>query len=105
MGKTILQMDGAEHIRYRSLVAKAFRRRFIEQQAEKLIAATAGELIDRFVADGRADLIRQLPHPFPVHVIARILGLPRSESAMLQPLSLPTIALVQDLEPAQPATP
>src|SRR5260370_40849785 len=54
MGKTILQMDGAEHIRYRSRVAKAFRRRFIEQQAENLIAATAGGLIRRFHADRRA---------------------------------------------------
>lgn len=104
MGKTILQMDGAEHIRYRSLVAKAFRRRFIEQQAEKLIAATAGELIDRFVADGRADLIRQLAHPFPVQVIARILGLPRSEWAMFQRLSLAIIGVVQDREAGQAAS-
>ncbi|MGE5289174.1 MAG: cytochrome P450 [Micromonosporaceae bacterium] len=104
MGKTILQMDGAEHLRYRSLVAKAFRRRFIEQRAEPLMAATAGELIDRFAADGQADLIRQLAYPFPVQVIARILGLPRSEWALFQRLSLAIIGVVQDPEAGRAAS-
>jgi cytochrome P450 len=104
IGKTILQMDDAEHLRYRSLVAKAFRRRFIEQRADTLIAATATELIDRFAADGRADLIRQLAHPFPVQVIARILGLPRSEWALFQRLSLAIIGVVQDQEAGRAAS-
>jgi cytochrome P450 len=104
MGKTILQMDGAEHLRYRSLVAKAFRRRLIEQWTEPLIAATARELIDRFAADGRADLIRQLAYPFPVQVIARILGLPRSDWALFQQLSLAIIGVVQDYEGGREAS-
>ena len=104
MGKTILQMDGTEHLRYRSLVAKAFRRRFIAQWTETLIAATAGDLIDRFAADGRADLIRQLAHPFPVQVIARILGLPPTEWTMFQRLSLAIIGVVQDQEAGQAAS-
>jgi cytochrome P450 len=104
MGRTILQMDGAEHLRYRSLVAKSFRRRLIEQWAEPMIAATARELIDRFAADGRADLVRQLTNPFPVQVVARILGLPRSDWALFQRLSLEIIGVVQDRDAGQAAS-
>jgi hypothetical protein len=63
MGRTILQMDPPEHMRYRALVAKAFRARVVDQWSDAIIGATVGELIDAFAADGHADLVRQLTPP------------------------------------------
>src|SRR5260370_2455035 len=40
---------------------------------------SVNEHIDSFIEGGRADLVRQLTFPFPVHVIAAMLGLPRED--------------------------
>ncbi len=96
MGKTILQMDPPEHLRHRALVAKAFRPRVLEKWNDGLIAATVTELIGSFAADGHADLVRQLTFPFPVQVIARILGLPRSDWPHFQKLSAELIGVMQN---------
>jgi cytochrome P450 len=79
MGRTILQMDPPEHLRHRPLVARAFRARVLDQWSDTIIGATVSELIDAFAGDGHADLIPQLTFPFPVRIMARILGLPESD--------------------------
>jgi cytochrome P450 len=98
MGRTILQMDPPEHLRHRALVAKAFRPRMLEKWSNELIAATVSELVDGFAADGHADLVRQLTFPFPVQVIARILGLPRADWPSFQRLSTELIGVMQNWE-------
>jgi cytochrome P450 len=79
IGTTIVQLDPPEHQRHRAVVAKAFRARALERWNDTVIAATVNELIDGFEGDGHADLISQLTYKFPVQVIARILGLPRTD--------------------------
>jgi cytochrome P450 len=95
MGKTILQMDPPEHLRHRALVARAFRARVLDQWSEPVIGATVGELIDAFAGDGRADLVPQLTFPFPVQVIARILGLPKADWPRFVRLSTELIAVMR----------
>ena len=56
------------------------------------------ELIDRFVADGEADLVRQLTFEFPVRVIARLLGLPEEDFPQFQRWSVELIGLVADID-------
>jgi cytochrome P450 len=80
MGWTILGMDGAEHLRHRSLVAQAFRPTLLKRWEDELIRPLVHELIDRFEPLGRAELIRQLLLTYPIQVIARILGLPAEDS-------------------------
>jgi cytochrome P450 len=104
MGRTILQMDAPEHLRHRALVAKAFRARVLDQWSDAVIAATVNELIDRFAGDGRADLVRQLTFPFPVQVIARILGLPKADWPRFQRLSAELIAVMRNWEGALAAS-
>ncbi len=104
MGRTILQMDPPEHMRYRALVAKAFRARVVDQWSDAIIGATVGELIDAFAADGHADLIRQLTFPFPVKVIARILGLPEADWPRFLRLSTELIAVMRDWDRAVAAS-
>lgn len=80
MGWTILGMDGPEHLRHRSLVAQAFRPKYLKGWEDELIRPLVHELIDGFASRGRAELIRELLLTYPIQVIARILGLPAEDS-------------------------
>ncbi len=84
MGRTILQMDEPEHRIQRGLVSPAFRSKVLQRWEEDLVATVVNELIDAFVDQGRTDLVRTLTFAFPVQVIARILGLPRSDYPKFQ---------------------
>jgi len=79
MGHTILEMDEPEHHAYRSLIQQAFSRKAMEAWETELVGPIVDELIDAFIDDGRADLVSQLLFPFPVNVIAGLLGLPRAD--------------------------
>jgi cytochrome P450 len=104
MGRTILQMDPPEHQRHRALVAKAFRTRVLDQWSDPIIGATISELIDAFASDGHADLIPQLTFPFPVRVIARILGLPEADWPRFLRLSTELIAVMRNRDRAVAAS-
>jgi cytochrome P450 len=93
MGHTILEMDAPEHPRHRALVAKAFRTRMLERWSDTLLRATVAELLDAVRPDGKCDLVRALTFPFPVRVIARILGLPESDWAKFQRWSIELISV------------
>src|SRR5580704_2751730 len=79
MGHSILEMDEPEHHRYRSLIQQAFTRKAMDRWETDLVGPIVHGLIDDFVGEGRADLVRELFWPFPVHVIAGMLGLPDDE--------------------------
>jgi cytochrome P450 len=100
MGHTILEMDAPEHPRHRALVAKAFRTRMLERWSDTLLKGTVDELLDKVVADGKADLVRALTFPFPVKVIARILGLPESDWLKFQRWSIELISVTQNWDRA-----
>jgi len=100
MGRTILEMDPPDHQRHRALVAKAFRARVLDQWRDAIIGATVNELIDAFAGDGHADLIPQLTFPFPVRVIARVLGLPEADWPRFLRLSTQLIAVMRNWEGA-----
>ena len=70
------------------------------QWSDTIIGATVGELIDAFAGDGRADLIPQLTFPFPVRVIARILGLPEADWPRFLQLSTELIAVMRNWDRA-----
>jgi cytochrome P450 len=104
MGKTILQMDPPEHLRHRTLVASAFRARVLDRWSDAVIGVTIRELIGTFAGTGRADLIRQLTFPFPVQVIARILGLPKADWPRFLQLSTELIAVMRNWDRAVAAS-
>jgi len=98
MGHMILGMDDPEHRTHRNLVANAFREKSLARWEPEFIGPIIDELIDRFAADGRADLVRQLTFEFPVRVIARLLGLPEEDFPQFQRLSVELIGLVADID-------
>ena len=100
MGRTILEMDPPEHQRHRALVAKAFRARVLERWSDAVIGSCVSELVDAFTGDGEADLIRQLTFPFPVRVMARILGLPEADWPRFLRLSTELIAVMRNWDRA-----
>ena len=98
MGHMILGMDDPEHRTHRNLVAHAFREKSLARWEPEFIAPVVDELIDRFAADGRADLVRQLTFEFPVRVISRLLGLPEEDFMQFQRWSIELIGLVADID-------
>jgi cytochrome P450 len=87
MGHTILEMDEPEHGRFRRLAGHAFRHKALQRWESELIGPLAQETIAAFAGRGHAELVRELTFPFPVQVIARILGLPRRDYPMFQELA------------------
>jgi cytochrome P450 len=79
MGRTILGMDEPEHGLYRKLLQKGFTRSALERWESEAIRPVVGALVDGFAERGSADLLRELTFPFPVTVIARMLGLPERD--------------------------
>jgi cytochrome P450 len=104
MGRTILEMDAPEHLRHRALVARAFRPRILDQWSDTIIGTTVSELIDAFALEGHADLIPQLTFPFPVRVVARILGLPEADWPRFLRLSTELIGLMRNWDRAVAAS-
>jgi cytochrome P450 len=96
MGHSILEMDEPEHRMHRALVSQAFRQKALARWEEELVGSVCDELIERFAGTGRVDLVRNYTFPFPVQVIARILGLPREDYAKFQRWSIELISVGWD---------
>jgi cytochrome P450 len=72
----ILSMDPPDHTRLRTLVAKAFTVRRVEQLRPK-VRDLARRLVGEMVAGGQpADLVEDFALPLPVAVICELLGVP-----------------------------
>ena len=78
-GHSILEMDEPEHHTYRGLVQQAFSRKAMETWERDLVRGVVDEMLDAIIDAKRGDLVRSLTFPFPVLVIARMLGLPRED--------------------------
>jgi len=78
-GHSILEMDEPEHHTYRGLVQQAFSRKAMETWERELVRGVVDEALDAIVDAKRGDLVRSLTFPFPVLVIARMLGLPAED--------------------------
>jgi cytochrome P450 len=96
MGHTILEMDEPEHHTYRGLVQQAFSRKAMERWEVEAVAPIVDECIDAFVDRGESDLVRELTLPFPVNVIASMLGLPREDLPQFHRLAIELISVSFD---------
>ena len=73
--ESMLALDGDPHHRLRGLVNKAFTPRVI-QRREAQMRTTAKARVERALESGDVDLVQALTYPFPVQVIAEIIGIP-----------------------------
>ncbi len=93
MGRTILEMDEPEHARHRALLQGAFSKKALARWETELVRPVVHGLVDRFAARGHADLVRELTFPFPVSVIAGMLGLPEEDHALFHRLAVELISV------------
>jgi cytochrome P450 len=98
MGHSILEMDEPEHHRYRALVQQAFTRKAMERWDRELITPIVDGLIDRFTDRGDAELVRELFFPFPVHVIAGMLGLPERDLDAFHRKAVELVTIATEIE-------
>ncbi len=78
----IAAMDDPQHRQFRRLVGKVFSARYITSKEEEL-TRLAEELLGRVAGKRRFDLAKEFATPFPVTVIADILGAPRADGPQL----------------------
>jgi cytochrome P450 len=79
MGPTILAMNGITHKAHRNLVSAAFKPQSLAVWEPEVVRPICEQLIDEFIDEGRADLVRDFTFEFPTRVIARLLGLPEED--------------------------
>jgi cytochrome P450 len=80
----MLAADEPQHGRYRALVATAFSPKGVASLEHKIVRRVAGELIDKLVDRGRAELVSEFTFPYPAQIIASMLGLPREDYPQFQ---------------------
>ncbi len=81
MGRTIVAMDGEEHLKHRNIVTPALAPRALRGDFPKLVESIAHELIDQFADDGMADLVEAFTFVYPLKVFIELLGLPVDDVA------------------------
>ena len=81
---SMLQMDPPLHARYRKLVSGGFTPRRINA-LEPMIRELAGQILDEAAAKdkGRVDYVTDVAAELPLRVIARFLGVPDEDRALL----------------------
>ncbi|OBH10556.1 hypothetical protein A5695_21775 [Mycobacterium sp. E1747] len=78
----MVSQDPPQHTQRRALLQKVFTPRVVADQAET-ITSVINNLIDQVIANGRCDLVADVTRPFPLLVIADMLGVPREDQAQL----------------------
>jgi cytochrome P450 len=76
--RSILNMEGDEHRRLRSLVSKAFTPRATARM-DDTIHAVINELINQVADSGHCEFVADIARPYPIPVICALLGAPRED--------------------------
>ena len=78
---TLLSINGEDHTRLRRLVSKAFTPRSVGR-LDTTITDIITQLTDPLVAAGRCEVVEDIARPYPVPVIAELLGAPREDAKL-----------------------
>ncbi len=94
-GRTILEMEGEEHNRFRRLITPALSPHALRNGTlGKQIEAIAHDVVDRFCHQGSADLISQFAFSFPIRVFAeQFLSLPSGDADRFHHWALDLISI------------
>ncbi|HZP54059.1 cytochrome P450 [Actinocrinis sp.] len=100
--ESLLNKEGAEHLRIRRIVASAFTPRRVERW-KPTIAAVAAELIDAMERTGPpADLVSDYCFQLPVRIICKLLGVPERDRGNFRDWSNAFVSAAR-MEPQQRA--
>jgi cytochrome P450 len=94
----MLGMDEPRHGRLRSLVSKAFSQKSLAKWQDELVGRVANGLIDKFAANGKADLVKEFTFDYPSQIIAGLLGLPEKDYPQFQRWSISLLSWLMNPE-------
>ena len=95
--QNMLDLDGTDHMRLRSLVHQAFTPHLIGRMQDR-IHSLAHELIDRVKAKGQMDLIYDFALQVPMTIISEILGIPERDRQKFHRLSSAAVHISTSLD-------
>jgi len=98
MGHSILEMDEPEHRTYRDLLKHAFTLKAMERWRDRVVEPIIDQRISAIADRGRAELVRDVTFPFPIQVIAQMLGLPEEDLPEFHRLAVELIAIATNIE-------
>jgi cytochrome P450 len=98
MGHSILEMDEPEHHHYRALIQQAFTRKALDKWRDELVRPMVESIVEDIASRGHGDLVQELTFPFPVRVIAGMLGLPPEDLPQFHRWAVELISVGFDLE-------
>ena len=93
---TLLSNDPPSHTQFRNLVNKAFLPKRVAQ-LEDSIRTIANDLLEKFVNDGKVDLVTQFAVGLPLTVIADALGVDRADMPKFKKWSDDSVAPLSGL--------
>lgn len=96
MGRTILEMEGKEHVRFRNVISPFFGPRAMKAETGDLVSRVVHRLIDDFAGTGQADLVQQFTFTFPMEVMANIIGVPVDDYHAFHRMALDLISVGDD---------
>lgn len=79
MGRTIIGMDGREHLKHRALITPSLAPRALRGEFPQIVEQIAHRIVDDFASRGEADLVSDFTFVYPLRVFCEILGLPSEE--------------------------
>ncbi|PXW23449.1 cytochrome P450/oxidoreductase [Paraburkholderia caballeronis] len=87
MNRTLVNEDEPAHMPRRRVLMEPFTPEHLKHH-EPMVRRLAREYVDRFIDDGRADLVDQLLWEVPLTVALHFLGVPEEDMAMLRRYSI-----------------
>jgi cytochrome P450 len=81
-GMSIVSMDPPAHTRVRRLISAGFTPRLVAR-LEDQVRSWAGVVIDHALEQGECNFVHEVAYQVPMHMIADILGIPRSDRKWL----------------------
>lgn len=98
MGHSILEMDEPEHRTYRDMLKHAFTLKAMDRWRAEVVQPIVDERVAAFADRGSADLVAELTFPFPIQVIAAMMGLPEKDLPEFHRLAVELISIAANIE-------
>jgi cytochrome P450 len=96
MGRTILEMEGKEHVRFRNIISPFFSPRAMKAEMPEVVTGVISRTIDAFAGAGRAELVHQFTFTFPMQVMATVIGIPVADYHAFHRMAIDLISVGDD---------
>ncbi|MDX2166775.1 MAG: cytochrome P450 [Deltaproteobacteria bacterium] len=96
MGRTILEMEGKEHVRFRNIISPFFSPRAMKAETPEVVTGVINRTIDAFAGAGHAELVHQFTFTFPMQVMATIIGIPVADYHAFHRMAIDLISVGDD---------